>query len=932
TTYGPSQRNQPTSLKERIAALNAGTGQSRAVSPTPGNPSSQQGSLKAKVAQFEQKGSVPAPRSAFGVAAPPSAAPLEPQITGKSVGLGPPPRGTKGTRSVSAPFASEPEVPKPPSTLPPPPPDTPPKLAKDLRQRSTSFAAALDRARHAEHKAKQREARDRARITPMNTGSSQGIAAQHTGGSAAMLTPMHTGGSAISWLVPMHTGNSTGGMLSPHVTGGSSFSHPDSAISENGEDAPQLPVKPPLVIEEELPEQQEASLPASDVSPASLPALTPLSTAGMPIPQSASPIDDSSTPTVPTPPHTLPDTPPDHTPRDDDEQQTQYIQVPPRHKADVPYTPDSSFETDEDPSDLPRTPTRAEYTSRSRPLSMLELDSSSMMGSPGVVSTAQRASASQPITIQPPTHMRSASQDTPTTPTHRVGRSVTLSHTPNFRAPTGERGFRAVVHARVREQQKPRLPATTPRKAPAPTTIVSEEVPTTPGLGDLAALLGQAAMLEEQLSAGMLPDEAPERESQPSTKDDGGLTSGAEPSESEAEPDPNMVLPVGASIGGRTKRKRTFKNPLTKVGVRRSRTTGGSVSSMATEEPMPPMPTHAPALAAPETTAASSSDTLQPPPAPPSAPPTLPPKAPLLGRAKSSASSGSTPPSSMPTMETDGRRQRFPSLRSLSSRSASAMSAIRHSVYMSSASTSDDSVAVMTPMDRSVESVAMDNDTGIVSWPRKSTGGAPSVKSHGGGSVRKRFTDKIWPAGRNRVKSNASRAGDSSLVVTEDAIRAMPSIDIVPPHYEEGDLPRFDEHEMMTSTPPRARKGSAESTATTRAHERPARSRRPSVSAPKGTCPHAVPPVSTMPALPRASGGPKPTPASYVAHEQHATRSLTPQTPVRRESWASMSSSTTSPSSVSFDPALVDQFPSVPQSMPEAQREPAPPLVTLGLL
>ncbi|KAL1761317.1 hypothetical protein FB107DRAFT_175238, partial [Schizophyllum commune] len=332
TTY--AQRNQPTSLKERIAALNAGAAtQSRAVSPTPGMPVNPQGSLRSKVAQFEQKGPVPAPKTAFGSAAPIPGGPLEPQLTGKSAapGLGPPPRGAKGTRSVSAPFASEPEVPKPPSvptststsTSPAPsPPETPPKLAKDLRQRSTSFAAALDRARHAEQKAKQREARERSRVTPNHTGTSQGIAPQHTGSSGPMLTPMHTGGSNISWLVPMNTGGNTGSMLSPHVTGGSSFSHPEGAITEDPEEMHQQPVKPPLTTGDG--QAIESATPASPKTNGALPSLT---TAELPIPTStSSPADDTSTPKVPNPPPS--DTRAAPTSRQEKrESQTQYIQV-----------------------------------------------------------------------------------------------------------------------------------------------------------------------------------------------------------------------------------------------------------------------------------------------------------------------------------------------------------------------------------------------------------------------------------------------------------------------------------------------------------------------------------------------------------------------------------------------------------------------------
>ncbi|KAL1741533.1 hypothetical protein HDZ31DRAFT_18113, partial [Schizophyllum fasciatum] len=329
TTY--AQRNQPTSLKERIAALNAGASTQSGGASAPGNLGNPQGSLRAKVAQFEQKGPVPAPKTSFGSAAPIPGGPLEPQLTGKSAapGLGPPPRGAKGARSVSAPFASEPEAPKPASTSPPPPapspPETPPKLAKDLRQRSTSFAAALDRARHAEAKAKQREARERARVTPNHTGTSQGVAPQHTGSSGAVLTPMHTGGSAISWLVPMNTGNSSGAMLSPHVTGGSSFPPTEGVISEDPEEVNQLPAKPPLTTGDAHASQSEpyASSPRTNGAPPSL------SGAESPIPTSTSPsAADASSPRIPNRALSSNTPPAPTTAREDKRQsQNQYIQV-----------------------------------------------------------------------------------------------------------------------------------------------------------------------------------------------------------------------------------------------------------------------------------------------------------------------------------------------------------------------------------------------------------------------------------------------------------------------------------------------------------------------------------------------------------------------------------------------------------------------------
>ncbi|KAF5323841.1 hypothetical protein D9611_008236 [Ephemerocybe angulata] len=72
-----------TNLKERIAALeqkNASTNGSRATSPAPGsNASSAPGgsALKDRIAKFEKKGAVPAPRGRFGLGAPP---PPEAQI------------------------------------------------------------------------------------------------------------------------------------------------------------------------------------------------------------------------------------------------------------------------------------------------------------------------------------------------------------------------------------------------------------------------------------------------------------------------------------------------------------------------------------------------------------------------------------------------------------------------------------------------------------------------------------------------------------------------------------------------------------------------------------------------------------------------------------------------------------------------------------
>uniref|UniRef100_A0A8H8CNK5 Uncharacterized protein n=1 Tax=Psilocybe cubensis TaxID=181762 RepID=A0A8H8CNK5_PSICU len=81
----------PTNLKERIAAIeqkvgNAGPS-SRSISPAPGalpNAPTNAGALRDKIAKFEGKGGIPAPRSRFGMGAPPTA--QAPQRSGELYG------------------------------------------------------------------------------------------------------------------------------------------------------------------------------------------------------------------------------------------------------------------------------------------------------------------------------------------------------------------------------------------------------------------------------------------------------------------------------------------------------------------------------------------------------------------------------------------------------------------------------------------------------------------------------------------------------------------------------------------------------------------------------------------------------------------------------------------------------------------------------
>ncbi|KAF8147801.1 hypothetical protein K438DRAFT_1989492 [Mycena galopus ATCC 62051] len=236
------------------------------------------GALRAKIAQFETKGPVPAPRGSFGMGAPPESAPkrrADGMLYGNRMQPARIPSATLGlARPTEAFSAVDPRaVPLPESQ--PGSPISPQMVAQHLdglahalsgsgretpeslrpkvddkkrivQTRGTAFNTALDIARKAEAEIKAERRKSGHWLTPQHTGGallpqftgSSGLTAQYTGGT---LTPQYTGGGKLtpqhtgSGLMPQYTGSSlTSGTLVPQLTGESTRSMSSPPLSPIG--------------------------------------------------------------------------------------------------------------------------------------------------------------------------------------------------------------------------------------------------------------------------------------------------------------------------------------------------------------------------------------------------------------------------------------------------------------------------------------------------------------------------------------------------------------------------------------------------------------------------------------------------------------------------------------------------------------------------
>ncbi|CAK5277999.1 unnamed protein product [Mycena citricolor] len=229
-------------LKERIAAIQQREEREkeRSSGSVPTMPASvSAGAMRAKIAQFESQGAVPAPRGSFGLGAPPERGPRQrAEMYGNRMQPARVPSATLGLSRPIEPFsAPDPRAPIPPSVDDGETHDgshvrrrldsTTGTTKSAVPSRATSFSAALDIARKAEAEGKAKRRNSILMLQPQHTG---GLTPQHTGGG---LTPQHTGGSMV---VPQYTGGSfafTSPPLSPMVP----FSPPRS---------PRTPVSPML--------------------------------------------------------------------------------------------------------------------------------------------------------------------------------------------------------------------------------------------------------------------------------------------------------------------------------------------------------------------------------------------------------------------------------------------------------------------------------------------------------------------------------------------------------------------------------------------------------------------------------------------------------------------------------------------------------------
>ncbi|KAJ7641431.1 hypothetical protein FB45DRAFT_725345, partial [Roridomyces roridus] len=204
------------SLKERIAALQQREeGAPRAAAatlPPPGHG----GTLRTKIAQFEGKGGLAAPRGSsvslpfnctpifiyfhcrFGLGAPPESAPKRrAELYGNR--MKPSAAAVLERRDIS-PFAAEDEA-LASHLRPITPQHTGVEPKQTVVARGTAFSTALDIARKAEadiqsNAEKSERRRSGAWLAPQFTGGG-GLVPQYTGGSftSSTLTPQHTGGS-----------------------------------------------------------------------------------------------------------------------------------------------------------------------------------------------------------------------------------------------------------------------------------------------------------------------------------------------------------------------------------------------------------------------------------------------------------------------------------------------------------------------------------------------------------------------------------------------------------------------------------------------------------------------------------------------------------------------------------------------------------------
>ncbi|KAF9022232.1 hypothetical protein BDZ89DRAFT_1070867 [Hymenopellis radicata] len=280
----------------------------------------------------------------------------------------------------------------------------------------------------------------------------------------------------------------------------------------------------------------------------------------------------------------------------------------------------------------------------------------------------------------------------------------------------GTKSFSAVVHGKIREvhtlhpKSNPTVPMTPQMKRIRKSVV---EPPPSPGSGDLALLMQNAALLESRLENGEIPSEA----AAPAI-----ATVQEEAEEEKAEKEEAPVV---------TRHKRTFRIPQN-LGKSKS-VHGHSRESSASASPEEQV--------APRTSTGSFRIRTKS----------------GYGSARESLDDQYAILQPMPEGESPGASRYLGSFRRLGN---------RHSVSTSSEISSDDSIPVATPPDQSVEFGVRDGlssppPSGIA-WPSVS----PSPKKGGTVGRAASFANQLWS--RGRAKSGASMVS----VADDDADRA----------------------------------------------------------------------------------------------------------------------------------------------------------------
>lgn len=374
-----------------------------------------------------------------------------------------------------------------------------------------------------------------------------------------------------------------------------------------------------------------------------------------------------------------------------------------------------------------------------RPQSMIEINESKVLyGRRVSPTTSKGVPLFIPAIDQPPPELitpRSPEEtDFGSVSFHKASHSYSHPHASyvshgNANSPNSSKPitFSAVVHRKVTEMPASsslpsisKNPPVTPQISRVRQTVIVEP-PSSPGYGDLAALMEEAALLEQRLSEGHIPSE---ELSQPTVED-----VFVEEERSEPVAAPPVIPPPEEKVEEKAKSK-SFKNPLSRSrtkSIRREppnlyvQTPASRSATHISKMPsissirgvaVPQMPVHQEATPMKELQRTKEEDDI---------PPTPPPKSPA------------------PKYLSGLRR-----LASSSSRSSKDVSGTypRYSISTSSELSSEDSVPIITPPDDSVN-FSSGQSAGIA---------FPSVSPRKSGSLSRAstFAEKLWHRGRTK--------------------------------------------------------------------------------------------------------------------------------------------------------------------------------------